>query len=77
MKLECSLGCTVSIGEIKEFPKKTTLTIVANRARIVVTRYSCGAYYFKLPNDKVFRVAIRKWFPDWNLNRIISNHISL
>lgn len=77
MKLKCSFGCSVSIVEIKEFPKKTMLTIVANRARIVVTRYSCGAYYFRLPNDKVFRVAIRKWFPDWNLNRIISNPMTI
>lgn len=71
MNILCTLGNIFKIEEIKEFPKKTMLTIVANRVRIIITRYSCGDYYVKLPNGKVFRVSIRKWFPGWNLNHIV------
>lgn len=71
MNILCSLGNIFKIEEIKEFPRKTMLTIVTNRVRIIVTRYSCGDYYAKLPNGKVFRVSIRKWFPEWDLKHIV------
>ena len=39
MNILCTLGNIFKIVGIKEFPKKTMLTIVANRVRIIITRY--------------------------------------
>lgn len=60
-----SIGAVFEITEIKEYPKKTIITMVWRNFKIIVTRYSCANYYVELPNGMRTRVKMRKWFPEW------------
>lgn len=65
MKALCSLGMIFDVTDVKEFPKKTIITMVWRKFKIIVTRYSCASYYVELPNGMRTRVKMRKWFPGW------------
>lgn len=65
MKALCSLGIIFDVTDVKEFPKKTIITMVWRKFKIIVTRYSCANYYVELPNGTRTRVKMRKWFPGW------------